>query len=173
MPNKKLTHKQEKFCVEYLVDLNATQAAIRAGYSVKTAKQMGSENLTKPDLQKRLTELGEKVNARAYEDEHIADIDEALRDCTREMRFNLKGLYDKNSALLAINEMDDEITTSLRMTPAGITSPDKVRSREQLLKVLGAIPHNGNGKKNGDTNIENVQININTEPVRRALEDVK
>jgi hypothetical protein len=89
------------------------------------------------------------------------------------MRFNLKGLYDKNSALLAINEMDDEITTSLRMTPAGITSPDKVRSREQLLKVLGAIPHNGNGKKNGDTNIENVQININTEPVRRALEDVK
>ncbi len=46
----KLTAKQEAFCKEYLIDLNATQAAIRAGYSKKTAKVTGSENLTKPDV---------------------------------------------------------------------------------------------------------------------------
>ncbi len=46
----KLTAKQQTFCDEYLVDLNATQAAIRAGYSVKTAKSIGQENLTKPDI---------------------------------------------------------------------------------------------------------------------------
>ncbi len=43
-----LTQKQEAFVAEYLVDLNATQAAIRAGYSEKTAQMIGSENLAKP-----------------------------------------------------------------------------------------------------------------------------
>lgn len=43
-----LTPKQARFVTEYLVDLNATQAAIRAGYSAKTARQMGTENLSKP-----------------------------------------------------------------------------------------------------------------------------
>lgn len=45
-----LTPKQQRFVDEYLVDLNATQAAIRAGYSEKTARSVGSENLTKPDI---------------------------------------------------------------------------------------------------------------------------
>lgn len=45
-----LTPKQQRFIDEYLIDLNATQAAIRAGYSQDTAKQIGHENLTKPDL---------------------------------------------------------------------------------------------------------------------------
>ncbi|NRA79859.1 MAG: terminase small subunit [Pseudoalteromonas sp.] len=48
MPKPKLTAKQEMFCKEYLIDLNATQAAIRAGYSEKTAKVIGYENLSKP-----------------------------------------------------------------------------------------------------------------------------
>ena len=47
-----LTPKQQRFCEEYAVDLNATQAAIRAGYSFKTARSIGQENLTKPDIQK-------------------------------------------------------------------------------------------------------------------------
>lgn len=47
-----LTKRQKAFIQEYLVDLNATQAAIRAGYSIKTATKIASENLTKPDVQK-------------------------------------------------------------------------------------------------------------------------
>ena len=43
-----MTPKQERFVEEYLVDLNATQAAVRAGYSEKTAQMIGSENLSKP-----------------------------------------------------------------------------------------------------------------------------
>lgn len=43
-----MTKKQKRFVEEYLIDLNATQAAIRAGYSPDTAQQMGSENLSKP-----------------------------------------------------------------------------------------------------------------------------
>lgn len=42
--------RQRRFVDEYLIDLNATQAAIRAGYSEKTARAIGAENLTKPDI---------------------------------------------------------------------------------------------------------------------------
>ncbi|HCR2080190.1 TPA: terminase small subunit [Enterobacter kobei] len=52
-----LTDKQEMFCRKYLIDLNATQAAIWAGYSVNTARKIGSENLTKPDVHDYITEL--------------------------------------------------------------------------------------------------------------------
>lgn len=51
-----LTDKQQKFCDEYLVDLNATQAAIRAGYSEKTAHSIGNENLIKPEIQNYIKE---------------------------------------------------------------------------------------------------------------------
>ena len=59
--NDRLTDKQQAFISFYLQSWNATQAAIAAGYSEKTARQMGSENLSKPDIQaeiqRRLTEL--------------------------------------------------------------------------------------------------------------------
>jgi len=47
----KLTNKQKRFVDEYLIDLNATQAAIRAGYSEKTAKDIGCQNLAKLNIQ--------------------------------------------------------------------------------------------------------------------------
>ncbi len=53
----KLTDKQEMFCREYLKDLNATQAAIRAGYSEKTANRIAAENLSKPVIQDLISEL--------------------------------------------------------------------------------------------------------------------
>jgi phage terminase small subunit len=49
-----LTAKQRRFVQEFCVDLNAHQAAVRAGYSKKTARQIGSENLSKPDILKAI-----------------------------------------------------------------------------------------------------------------------
>tara|TARA_R110002153_G_scaffold191269_2_gene344263 strand:+ start:20496 stop:20876 length:381 start_codon:yes stop_codon:yes gene_type:complete len=60
----KLTGKQEMFVSEYLIDLNATQAAIRAGYSEKTASEMGYENLSKPQIAEAITEAKQKVAKR-------------------------------------------------------------------------------------------------------------
>lgn len=54
-----MTDKETNFCHEYLIDFNATQAAIRAGYSEKSARQIGSENLTKPYI-KEYIELEKK-----------------------------------------------------------------------------------------------------------------
>ena len=59
----KLTEKQKRFVDEYLIDLNATQAAIRAGYSVRTAKDIGCENLAKPNIQQKISEkMAEQTN---------------------------------------------------------------------------------------------------------------
>lgn len=68
-----LTNKQKRFVDEYLVDLNATQAAIRAGYSKKTANRTGSENLSKPVIKAAIEERMEEKKS-----ELIADQDEVL-----------------------------------------------------------------------------------------------
>lgn len=73
--------KQKRFCDEYLIDCNATQAAIRAGYSPKTAKQIGQENLTKPDLKKYIDEQLEQIHS-----EKTADAQEVLEYLTAIMR---------------------------------------------------------------------------------------
>ena len=59
-----LTPKQQRFVEEYLVDLNATQAAIRAGYSPDTARAIGCENLTKPDIAQAIAEAKRAVSER-------------------------------------------------------------------------------------------------------------
>lgn len=63
-----MTDKQEQFCFEYLVDLNATQAAIRAGYSIDTAYSTGWENLRKPEIRSRIAELMEQRSKRTLVD---------------------------------------------------------------------------------------------------------
>lgn len=60
-----LTPKQERFVSEYLIDLNATQAAIRAGYSENTARAIASENLSKPNIVDAIAEARAKVAEKA------------------------------------------------------------------------------------------------------------
>lgn len=57
----KLTDKQRRFCEEYMVDLNATQAAIRAGYSENTANEQGSQNLAKLSIQEYIAKLRQPI----------------------------------------------------------------------------------------------------------------
>ncbi|WP_434774121.1 terminase small subunit [Pantoea agglomerans] len=59
-----LTDKQEMFCREYLIDLNATQAAIRAGYSEKTSNEQGARLLANVSVQIRISELKAQRNDR-------------------------------------------------------------------------------------------------------------
>lgn len=59
-----LSDRMEAFCQEYLVDLNATAAAVRAGYSERTARQIGGENLGKPEIADRIAELMAERSAR-------------------------------------------------------------------------------------------------------------
>ena len=71
----KLTDKQDMFCKEYIIDMNATQAAIKAGYSEKTATQTGYENMTKPYIVERIAELNKGRMERVQ-----ITADDVLRD---------------------------------------------------------------------------------------------
>ena len=59
-----LTDKQERFCQEYLIDLNGTQAAIRAGYSDSSAGQIAEQNLKKLEIQERIKVLQQQIALR-------------------------------------------------------------------------------------------------------------
>lgn len=77
----RLTAKQKRFCDEYLIDCNATQAAIRAGYSRKTAGAIGYENLEKPQIKEYIDEQLKKI-----ENDNIADTKEVMEYLTSVMR---------------------------------------------------------------------------------------
>ncbi len=90
----KLTAKQEAFIKEYLIDLNSTQAAIRAGYSKNTAAEIGFENLRKPHIkeavEKALNKRSEKLQITAeYVLQKLKDITDSEEEKTAD---RLKGL---------------------------------------------------------------------------------
>lgn len=94
----KMTAKQKLFCDEYLIDLNATQAAIRAGYSERTARAIGTENLAKPVIKEYIEQrMSEK------EDALIADQNEVLKYLTSVLR------GESQSSVLARNEAGADI----------------------------------------------------------------
>lgn len=78
-----LNEKQKQFCEEYIIDLNGTQAAIRAGYSKKTANRIASELLSKLDIQEYICELKNKRSERVKysQDELMRDILEVKNRC--------------------------------------------------------------------------------------------
>jgi len=97
---KKLTPKQEMFVREYLVDLNATKAALRAGYSEKTAEKIGSENLHKPEIRAA-------VDAARAERSEETKIDAAwvLTRLATEADADIADLYDEDTgALLPVHK---------------------------------------------------------------------
>lgn len=106
--NKKLTDKQEMFCREYLIDLNATQAAIRAGYSEKTAKEIGYEHLTKPHIQKRLSELKDDRNERVS-----VGADYVLDRLMQIDQLDVADILDGNGDLLPVREWSKAWRTSV------------------------------------------------------------
>lgn len=122
----KLSDKQELFAREYLKDLNATQAAIRAGYSEKTARKIGSENLTKPDIQARIADLNKERMERLSIDadyvlrqavklhERCMQEVEPLTDRKGEAIFDEKGRmiygFDAKSAAAALRIVGDHIS---------------------------------------------------------------
>ena len=59
-----MTEKQKRFCEEYLTDMNATQAAIRAGYSKRTARQMANRLLTKVDIREYIDGLLKEIHSQ-------------------------------------------------------------------------------------------------------------
>ncbi len=120
MAKPKLTDKQEMFCLEYLIDLNATQAAIRAGYSEKTAHSIGNENLIKPLIQDRIAKaMAERSEKTKIDANYVLTMsNELLERCMVEGKgFNAAGagkaleLIGKHVDVQAFNEQSTTETT--------------------------------------------------------------
>lgn len=94
-----MTPKQQRFVEEYLIDLNATQAAIRAGYSADTAYSIGNENLSKPEIAEAITALKAKRSEKT-------GIDAAwlLTRLAKEADADLNDIYDEAGALKPVSE---------------------------------------------------------------------
>lgn len=102
--------RHEKFCHEYIKDMNATQAAIRTGYSEKTAKMQGSRLMTNDDIKARVAELRE-----AYFNENIMTAQQVEYELTRialglsnEKQVVIEGMGDGYSEAHIINKPPDE-----------------------------------------------------------------
>ena len=94
-----MSPKAERFVLEYLRDLNATQAAIRAGYSVRTARAIGAENLTKPAI---ADAIAAAQQARAERTQ--VDADWVLKRLHGDATADLADLYDANGNLRPISD---------------------------------------------------------------------
>lgn len=140
----KLTAKQKRFVEEYLIDLNATQAAIRAGYSPNSARDIGSENLTKPHIRARVEEaLAERSKRTGI------NADRVVRELARIAFVNAADVINFDSATLSENASEDDTAAiaSVRVktipTDAGegvereIRICDKLKALELLGKHLG------------------------------------
>lgn len=92
--NKKLTPKQQAFADYYIETGNATESAIKAGYNKKTARQIGSMNLTKVDIKQYIEERLSKI-----EDERIAKGEEVLQYLTKVMRGEEKDQFGLDASL--------------------------------------------------------------------------
>lgn len=98
-----LTDKEQRFCEEYLVDLNATQAAIRAGYSEKTARSIGSENLSKPDIQEKILLLRQELS-----DKTGITAQRVLNELAKIAFSDPRKAFKADNALLDVRQFDDD-----------------------------------------------------------------
>lgn len=154
----KLTAKQQRFCDEYLIDLNATQAAIRAGYSEKTAAVIATENLRKPNI----SEYIEKRMAEK-EKELIADQDEVMKYLTAVMRRQMT-----DSVVVTLNRetskyVPDENGTMRKQTvkeeiPQIVKIPAQLRDANKAAELLGRAYGLYTDKIEADVDME---LNIN------------
>lgn len=161
MINKKLTDKQEMFCNEYLVDLNATQAAIRSGYSNDTAAVIGCENLIKPNIQARIVELKAKRLKRIELSQ-----DDVLRVWKNAISFDVRKLFNDDGSLKKLSELDDETALAISSIDyddvrlgnkvvgktTKVKTLDKLKAGDSIAKYLGMYEID-NEQKKSETNV--------------------
>ena len=104
-----LTPKQERFVAEYLVDLNAAQAAIRAGYSHKTAKEQGARLLTNAHIQRAGHERRKEHQANTG-----LTVERVLTEAMRLAFFDIRKLTDAEGNPIPINQLDDDTAAAIQ-----------------------------------------------------------
>jgi phage terminase small subunit len=164
----KLTPKKRRFCEEYVKDLNATQAAIRAGYSENSARSQGQRMLTIVDIQNYIKKLQAEISAR-----NKMTVDECVQALSAMARFDINDLYNEDGtfkdfkdipkeARLVIEGLESDEITSQGMT-VGVTKKVKLSSRRaniiELMKHLGGYEKDNKQKESNNVVIFNIPDN--------------
>lgn len=155
----KLTPKQERFVDEYLTDLNATQAAIRAGYSKKTAGRQAMELLNK-------THIAAEISARKKQiaDDTGITRNRIIQEMARLAFFNIKGLVNSEGNPKPIHELSDDVAAAINGVEITVIGgnegqdahvkkyriPDKNKSLENLAKILGYMDRDTGSKDSAE-----------------------
>lgn len=149
-----LTKKQKVFCDEYLIDLNATQAAIRAGYSVESAGSIGSENLEKPEIRARIDEaLAERSKRTGI------NADRVLREIARIAFVNAADVINFDSATISEGASEDDTAAIASVKVKTIPTADgegverEIRLADKLKALELCGKHLGMFKDNPEANI--------------------
>lgn len=144
-----MTKKQKRFVEEYLIDLNATQAAIRAGYSPDTAQQIGSENLSKPVIKNAIDRAIAERSRRTGINQ-----DRVIRELAKVAFLNPVDVIDMDGATIRVeaNREDTACIASVRVkviptddgaiTEREVKTYDKLKALELLGKHLGLFTDN-------------------------------
>jgi len=145
-----LTDKQIRFCNEYLIDLNGTQAAIRAGYSVNGAAEAASRMLTNPNISECIQNLKNEANNQ-LQDKYKLSKERVLEQYAKIAFSDIRGYYDEDGLLKKISELDEDQAVALAGVetfevntggvPIGETKKvkiyDKIRALDSISKVMG------------------------------------
>lgn len=180
-----LTAKQQRFVDEYLIDLNATQAAIRAGYSAKTAGQIGDENLKKPQI---AAAVAERMKAREQRTEITQDM--VLRelakigfsDIRRIVKWGETELRAADGedgdvmpfhglALIGSEDIDDDTAAAIAEVSEGreglkVKLHDKKGALVEIAKHLGMFTPKGHAEL--DTELKRLELERRRAELKRA-----
>ena len=136
-----MTKKQKRFIEEYLIDLNATQAAIRAGYSPDTAKAIGCENLTKPDIRAHIDRAMAERSKRTG-----VNADRVVQELAKIAFVNATEVIDPKTATVREDALPEDTAAiqSVKVKTFGedglereIKMADKLKALEMLGRHLG------------------------------------
>ena len=131
-----MTKKQKRFVEEYLIDLNATQAAIRAGYSPHTAKDIGCENLAKPNIAAAISQAMAERSRRTGINQ-----DRVLQELARIGFAKITDVVDPETAKIRPDASDDDLACiqSIKIKPSefGTEREVKLYDKKSALVDLG------------------------------------
>lgn len=128
-----MTGKQERFVAEYLIDLNATQAAIRAGYSPKVAGQQGFENLKKPEIAEAIS----KGKARQLNDADLSAV-RTLQELKHVAYSDIGDIFNDAGQLQMIKSLPREVRaviSSVKVVKKNLVTGDGVMDDIHEVKI--------------------------------------
>ncbi len=129
-----MNERQKAFCDHYIIKGNATEAAILAGYSRKTARSMGSENLTKPYIKEYI-----ELRLQELESARIADADEVLKYLTAVMRGEVKDQFDLEASLQDRTKAAELLGKRYRL----FIDKQEVSGKMEGVTIVNDIPRGG------------------------------